>query len=89
MTVRIDDEPSEFFTTFNDPPMTSTTPSDAQKVRVLIDRLMQGTSLTVDARRAQYTLSLDGFTSAAQQLTACNNEMASLQQGTVGHPPRP
>lgn len=89
MTVKIDNQQGISFNTFNDPPMTSTAPDEAQKVRVLIDRLTRGKSLTVDARRAQYTLSLGGFANAAAQLVACNNEMASLQNGTVGHPLRP
>jgi predicted transcriptional regulator len=64
--------------------MTSTAPNDGTKVKVLIDRLAQGQNLTVDARRAQYKLSLDGFSTAAQQLVACRQQMASRQQGTVG-----
>jgi hypothetical protein len=84
MAVSIDGAAPETFDTFNDPPMTSTAPNDATKVKVLIDRLAQGQNLTVDARRAQYKLSLDGFSTAAQQLVACRQEMASRQQGTVG-----
>jgi hypothetical protein len=86
MTVRIDGQKDEAFTTFNDPPMTATAPVDTPRVRALIDRLAQGKSLTVDARRAQYTLSLEGFSGAAAQLTACGAEMASQQQ-TVGERP--
>lgn len=87
MSVSIDGAAPETFETFNDPPMTSTAPNDGSKVKVLIDRLAQGQNLTVDARRAQYRLSLEGFSNAAQQLVACRNEMASRQQGTVGERP--
>jgi hypothetical protein len=86
MSVSIDGAAPVTFETFNDPPMTSTAPNDGTKVKVLIDRLAQGQHLTVDARRAQYKLSLEGFSNAAQQLVACRQEMASRQQGTVGGP---
>lgn len=83
MTVSIDGA-AETFTTFNDPPMTSTAPNDAMKVRVLLTRLAKGQDLTVDARRAQYKISLEGFSTAAEELVACRNDMAARQQGTVG-----
>jgi hypothetical protein len=86
MTVSIDGTP-ETFETFNDPPMTATAPKDGMKVRVLISRLAKGQDLSVDARRAQYRISLEGFSSAAAELAACRIEMASLQKGTVGERP--
>ena len=84
MAVQIDKDAPQVFTTFNDPPMTSTAPAEATRVRVLVTRLARGQSLTVDARRAQYKLSLDGFRSAAAQLRACRLEVATTPPGTVG-----
>jgi hypothetical protein len=84
MTVFIDGREAETFATFNDPPMTSTEPGDAMKVKALIERLAQGKSLSVDARRARYEVGLDGFADAAGQFAACRLAAARLRQDTTG-----
>jgi hypothetical protein len=84
MTVSVDGKEIATYPTFNDPPMTSTSPDDGAKVRSLIARLAAGEMLKVDARRMTYTLTLEGFPQAVQQFVACRQEMAQLQGGTIG-----
>jgi hypothetical protein len=84
MSVQIDKDAPQTFTTFNDPPTTSTAPAEATRVRILITRLAKGQDLTIDARRARYKLSLDGFRGAAAQLRGCRLEVATTRPGTIG-----
>jgi hypothetical protein len=81
MTVSVDGNEIATYNTFNDPPMTSTAPDDGEKVKALMDRLSQGRTLTVDARRTRYSLSLDGFAAATAQFASCKSEMAKLASG--------
>jgi hypothetical protein len=84
MTVLVDGQQVATYPTFNDPPMTSTAPNLSAEVKALMARLTEGKTITVESRRTTYTLTLDGFSHAAEQFGACRQEMARLQRETVG-----
>jgi hypothetical protein len=72
MTVYVDEQEVGTYPTFNDPPMTSTAPSESPRVKVLMTRLAQGQMLKVEARRMTYTLPLQGFAEASGQFAAAS-----------------
>jgi hypothetical protein len=84
MTVYVDEQEVGTYPTFNDPPMTSTAPSESPRVKVLMTRLAQGQMLKVEARRMTYTLPLQGFAEASGQFAACRQEAVRLQSTTTG-----
>jgi hypothetical protein len=84
MTVYVDEQEVGTYPTFNDPPMTSTAPSESPRVKVLMTRLAQGQMLKVEARRMTYTLPLQGFAEASGQFAACRQEAVRLQGATTG-----
>jgi hypothetical protein len=74
MTVLVDGQEVAAFSTFNDPPMTSTERSDAPNVRRLIQRISIGKTMVIQARGLEYQIDLTGFAAAAQDLKQCESQ---------------